>query len=200
MSIKKTLYFATGNKGKIESLKNYFKSLNYEINIQAIDLDLIEPQENSVKEVSITKAKQAFEKLKKPVIVNDGGVCIEALNGFPGVYTKYICHTIGAKGILKLLENEKNRNAYFQSTTSFVNEKGEIFNFENQISKKGVILHKEDNTPCPNAWSEIWKIYGIPDLNKGLVSLTNKELDNYFGHKDKESMRLFIEWYIEQNL
>jgi XTP/dITP diphosphohydrolase len=95
------MYFITSNQGKVKSLKKYFELFNHSIDIEQKIMDIPEIQADSVLEVSQAKAKLTFSKLKCPLIVEDGGFCIEALNNFPGVYTRYILDTIGAKGLLK---------------------------------------------------------------------------------------------------
>ena len=84
----KTIYFATGNPRKVLSLKKALSDLPIDI-IQYTG-ELLEPQKDNIKEVALSKARQAFSVLKDSVIVNDGGLVIPSLNGFPGPYTKYI--------------------------------------------------------------------------------------------------------------
>lgn len=78
------IYFITSNKGKLEALQKQFTSKDLKIKIEGANLNIIEPQASNAKEVSKIKAKEAFSILKKPLIVEDGGFEIEALNGFPG--------------------------------------------------------------------------------------------------------------------
>ena len=53
------------------------------------------------------KAQDAFSKCKKPLIVEDDGIFIDSLGGFPGPYSSYVHKTIGNKGILNLLKYNK---------------------------------------------------------------------------------------------
>ena len=53
-----------------------------------------------------------------PFFVEDAGLFVEALNGFPGPYSSYVYKTIGCEGILKLLEGLDNRKAYFLSVVA----------------------------------------------------------------------------------
>jgi XTP/dITP diphosphohydrolase len=57
-------------------------------------------------------------------MVDDTAFSIEALNGFPGPYAAYVLSTIGNEGILKLLEGEANRNAYFETAIAIALETG----------------------------------------------------------------------------
>jgi XTP/dITP diphosphohydrolase len=53
--------------------------------------------------------------IDSPYIIEDTGLFIECLDGFPGPYSSYVLGTIGLEGILKLLSNVENRKAYFKS-------------------------------------------------------------------------------------
>ncbi len=114
------LNFITTNRSKIRSLQGALDG--YDVEVKTRGLDLLEPQYDTVNEVSAFKARQAFERLREPVLVEDGGFVAEALNGFPGVYTKYALATIGAKGILNLLSGESNRRARFISCASYIDD------------------------------------------------------------------------------
>ncbi len=139
------IYFITSNKGKISSLENVLATNGLsDVKVISQKLDLVEPQASSVKEVSKSKALQAYSILKKPLLVEDGGFYIETLNNFPGAYVRYILDTIGVEGILKLMEGQTNRKARFYSCTTYVNERGELFQFDNDFDEKkfGTITEK----------------------------------------------------------
>ena len=91
--------FITGNEHKVKEAENIFK--DYDITLEHIDLGYTEPQ-GTLEEVALSGAKYASRKLDKAVIVEDAGLFIKALNGFPGTYSHYVQDTIGNEGILKL--------------------------------------------------------------------------------------------------
>ena len=124
--------FITSNKGKITSLENTLKLHNIEALVVSQNLDIMEPQFDSVQEVSKFKALKAFDIVKEPVLVEDGGFSVKALNGFPGVYTKYVLKTLGADGILKLMHGIQDRTAKFISVATFINSDGIVFQFERE--------------------------------------------------------------------
>ena len=107
----KKIVYVTGNWSKIMSAKNILEPLGIEVD--NIKMETTEIQADTVEEVAIHSAKEASDKLKCAVLKNDTGLFIEALNGFPGPYTHYVDERLGEDGILKLLENEENRNACF---------------------------------------------------------------------------------------
>ena len=63
-------------------------------------------------------------KLKTPLIVDDTGFSIDALNGFPGPYAAYVLNTIGNTGILKLMEGVTDRRARFTTAIAYADEQG----------------------------------------------------------------------------
>lgn len=190
------IYFVTSNSGKVSTLQKGFEIFGRsDIEIIQKNLDIIEPQLDSFAEVSKYKAKQAFDILQSPLVVEDGGLSIEALNGFPGVYSKYVIDAIGVEGILKLLAGEKNRVATFTSFTTFVDENGSIYQFErDRIEYKITEDAKSINSPF--AWSELWKIIYVEPFGKTLCELTEQELENFYQNSYKgDSLQKFIHWF-----
>jgi non-canonical purine NTP pyrophosphatase (RdgB/HAM1 family) len=76
--------FVTSNPNKWQEAQ---RILGYAI--ERVELDLPEVQAETVAEVALAKAKAAYAALKRPVIVEDAGVELLALGGFPGPYIKY---------------------------------------------------------------------------------------------------------------
>lgn len=194
------IYFITSNAGKAKTLQSFFESRGRsDIEIVPTNLDLIEPQADTVAEVSLFKARQAFEQLKEPVLVEDGGFAIDALKGFPGVYTKYSNKTLGAKGIIKLMQGESNRNAKFISTATYIDVNG----IEQQFHRKGGEVSIADSvspTDSPLAWSALWKIVWIERFGKVMADMTEQEVNEYYsGGKSEGSLNIFAEWFMENN-
>jgi XTP/dITP diphosphohydrolase len=84
----KKITYVTGNWAKLASAKQALEPLGYEVD--NIKMDTIEIQANDVEEVAKYSAKWASDKLKCDVLKNDTGLFVEALNGFPGVYTHFM--------------------------------------------------------------------------------------------------------------
>ena len=82
-------------------------------------IDTIEIQADDVEDVAKYSAKWASNELKCDVLKNDTGLFVEALNGFPGVYTHYVDDTLGEDGLLKLLDGVSNRRAYFKEVLAY---------------------------------------------------------------------------------
>jgi len=168
----KSLLFATTNKGKVTSLQHRLSPLGIEV--QQIALDLIEPQADSCQEISLIKAKQAFEQVKRPVLVDDSAFHIPALNGFPGPYVKYILKTLGARGILKVADSVTNRHAYFESSLTLMFDENTFKSFTD-TSEAGRLSEEFVHAHNPEAWSELWNIVRPYGSSKVYAQLTNHE-------------------------
>ena len=81
------LYFVSSNSHKYKEAKNILDSFG--INLGFFKLTLEEIQSNSLKEIAEKKAQDAFSKCKKPIIIEDDGLFIDSLCGFPGPYSSY---------------------------------------------------------------------------------------------------------------
>ncbi|MBQ0051460.1 MAG: RdgB/HAM1 family non-canonical purine NTP pyrophosphatase [Treponema sp.] len=81
------LYLASGNKHKQKEMQEILPE--YEIRIPADDGIEFDPAETGTTfyENSLIKAKALWEIVKKPVIADDSGICVDALGGEPGIYT-----------------------------------------------------------------------------------------------------------------
>lgn len=187
--------FITSNKGKVKSLEQSLKLNNINVSVNAKNLNIIEPQFDTVQEVSKFKALKAFEILKEPVLVEDGGFAVFELKGFPGVYTKYVIKTLGADGILKLMHGVENRAAKFVSVATFVNETGEVFQFEREGGEFEISKEKVD-IQSPFAWSELWKIIYLKEYGKNLCELSEQEVSEYYSRAGTNgSLQKFVKWY-----
>jgi len=83
-----------------------------------------EIQDDKLENIARTSALEAFEESGLPLIVEDAGLFIRALNGFPGPYSSYAYKTIGNKGILKLMEGIQDRSAQFHSAVAYCSPDG----------------------------------------------------------------------------
>lgn len=100
------MIFATGNHQK---LKEFEAILGIKLNHS--DLDLDEIQSVDVEEVAIHKAKQVYELLKEPVIVEDTGLYFEELNGLPGALIKFFVKKLTLEQICSLVKENRKAKA-----------------------------------------------------------------------------------------
>ncbi|WP_457619849.1 XTP/dITP diphosphatase [Methanopyrus sp.] len=123
--------FATGNIGKYREAKRILA--RYGIEVERVDIDYPELQSDSLEEIAAYGARHCAESLGRSVIVEDSGLFVEALNGFPGPYSAYVFDTIGNEGILKLLEGEENREAKFISVVGYCEPGGRPVTFTGEV-------------------------------------------------------------------
>lgn len=110
----------TSNLGKYETARRELESLGIKL-ILVDDMDVPEIQSIHLNMIAEDKAIEAYKKLGKPLMVNDSGFYLDAWENFPGTMTKHSVKTIGNKGILKLLKNEK-RGASFRNTVAYIDQ------------------------------------------------------------------------------
>lgn len=115
----KSLLFITNNKNKFIEVHNILKS--YEITVEWMKFNKLEIQSSCLSDIALYAARHAFNNIKRPLIVEDDGLFINSLNGFPGPFSSYIYNTIGINGILKLMEGVENRDCLFESAVAFTN-------------------------------------------------------------------------------
>jgi XTP/dITP diphosphohydrolase len=142
----KEILFITGNQSKLEEAANIAKK--YAVKIVGKELDLPELMTTEAEKILINKAKYAFDKVKKPLIVDDAGIYFEAYPNFPGVFTKFIIKLLGFEGVFKLLEGE-SRKAYFKSIIGLIDgnlDKPRLF----EGTCKGKIAEKVSENFDPN--------------------------------------------------
>jgi len=109
--------FVTGNKGKLHEAQVALAPLGHEV--VAADLHPVEIQAETLEEVSRAKCEVLVAKLPPPFFVDDGGLFVDALKGFPGVFSAHALKRIGSAGILKLMEGVEERGAHFACVVTY---------------------------------------------------------------------------------
>ncbi|MFA6859980.1 MAG: RdgB/HAM1 family non-canonical purine NTP pyrophosphatase [Clostridia bacterium] len=78
---------ATNNAGKVNELKQIFCDYNL-VSLKDLNVDIdVEENQNSFFGNAFKKAKEISLKLNQPTLADDSGICIDAFDGWPGVYT-----------------------------------------------------------------------------------------------------------------
>jgi len=116
------IYFITSNRHKYEEIK---KIVGYEIEMKNIPYPEI--QASILEEVAKYGIEYLKDKIHDYFFIEDSGLFIKALKGFPGVFSSYVFKTIGNKGIIKLMENVQDRQAEFVSVIAFYDGELHIF-------------------------------------------------------------------------
>lgn len=114
-----TIYFATSNQHKFQEAKSIFVDLVPSLKIEHFYFKHNEIRSDNIEEIATESLSVAFAQLKKQVFVEDTGLFINALNGFPGTFSAWVLGKIGNIGILNLIKNEKDRTATFRTCIAF---------------------------------------------------------------------------------
>jgi len=113
----KQIAFITSNKGKVAEACVKFEPLGYSV-VQK-DLGYPEIQADSLQEVALYGVDLLHKRVRSAFFLEDSGVFITALSGFPGVYSKYVYLTVGLGGVLHLMQGKQDRSAVFRSVIAY---------------------------------------------------------------------------------
>jgi len=179
-----TLTVVTSNEHKAREVAAFFGNT---VKIGHVTLEIPEIRSSDVSEIACEKARYAYAKLGRPLVVDDTEFSIDALKGFPGTYAAYVLSTLGYSGILRLMDQEPERNAHFTTAIAYADKTG-VYPFTGTID--GTI------TDAPRGmegfgYDPIFEVGGktlaeIPLEEKSAVS-----------HRAR-ALRKFHDWYIER--
>jgi len=183
----KVVFFATGNFHKFDEARRVLAE--FKIATAMLRVKTIEIQDDSIENIAKTSAIDALRKTGLPLIVEDAGLFIEALNGFPGPYSSYVYRTLGTRGILKLMDKESQREAYFLSVVAFSSPKRlRPICFQGKV--EGTITHKERGKKG-FGFDPIFEPLGA---NEKTFAEMEAEQKNEYSHR-AQALRKFASWY-----
>lgn len=185
--IERKLVFATSNEHKLEEAGQFFEQ--YGIDITQYTPQEPEIQSDNLEDIALHSAEIISKQLKVSVFVEDAGLFIEELNGFPGPYSSFVQRTIGNQGIINLMADFKNRKSFFKSVIVYCDTKtSECFTgiTEGKIAEeeRGTRLFGYDPIFVP-----------LGGAGKTFAQMNVKEKNN-FSHRGK-ALRSFGKWLIE---
>lgn len=121
--------FVTSNRHKFDEVDHLFKSsgIRLEWNNQKYE----EIQADTTEEVSVDSCWKLQKVVEGDFFIEDTGLYIEDLNGFPGVYSSYVQKTIGNAGIIRLLSGRPSK-AHFRTVITLC-EQGRLMQFSGEL-------------------------------------------------------------------
>lgn len=187
------IVFATGNAHKVHEVNEIAKGSGIEFILPDEGFDPIEDGETFIQN-SYIKAKDAAILSNNLSLADDSGLCVEALDGAPGIYSARYDST-PQKRIDKLLTNLApfgNRKAKFVCAMTLVDNKGEIIH---QVvgECKGAIAEKQSGT---NGFG--YDPVFIPEGYDITIAQMPENLKNVISHRGK-ALRMMIE-FIKNNI
>ncbi|MCS4542164.1 MAG: XTP/dITP diphosphatase [Euryarchaeota archaeon] len=178
------ILFATSNLHKFKEAKEIFK--RYDLKIKQVGIKYPELQSDKLEDVAKYGVEYSVQLTSAPTIVEDSGLFIEALRGFPGPYSAFVYRTTGKEGVLRLMENLKNRKAEFQSVIGYCEPNKKPIIFKGKVKGKisyeirGKFGFAFDSIFIPNGMTKTF----------GEISLGEK---NKFSHRGK-AFRKLCQW------
>jgi XTP/dITP diphosphohydrolase len=184
----RVVFFATNNFNKFNEARRVLGE--YGIAVGMLRVKTAEIQSDKLDEIAQASVIEAFRNCTLPVIVEDAGLFIEALRGFPGPYSAYVYKTIGNTGLVKLMENVENRNAKFQSAIAYCDGHSAPVCFEGEAAGKITREENKEKGKSGFGFDPIFQPFGSA---KTFAEMTIEE-KNDFSHRAK-AFRKFAEWY-----
>lgn len=169
------VYFVTTNINKFREAE---KILGLEIKQYRIDIPEI--QSLNVKKVIEDKANKAYDKLQKPVIVDDTALYIKSWNNFPGPLIAWVIKTMGIEGICKFVG--KNRSAKAEACIGY---------YDGKVLKifSGTIKGKISKNPRGKKRFD-WDRIFIPEGSARTFAQMSLEEKNKISHRMKAFKKL----------
>ncbi len=182
------LLYITGNQHKIETANDHLKPFGVLVEGMKIE-GIIEPQENDIVEVSISKAKQAFQQVRKPLIVSDASWMFSALKGFPGPYMHDVNNWFEPSDFLNLMKWKENREVILRECVTYIDEN----QFKTFVcDSKGVVLEEAqgEGTSLDQIVSFKEDMKSMAQCeNEGILRIPQNELWDEVGEWLKENNR-----------
>ena len=185
------IIIATQNPHKVEEIRDIAKLYNIQgIEFCPIDKSLnFNPVEDgkTFEENSIIKAKEANRLTKEYTLADDSGLCVEALNGAPGIHSARYADTAQKRidKLLNAIKNETSRKAKFVCAMTLVNPKGEIV-FKTTGECKGKISLSQSGTHG-FGYDPVFLVEGT---DKTMADMTEEE-KNKISHRSQALQQVF---------
>src|SRR5437870_5207352 len=97
---EKEIFFATSNEHKVAEVQHVLSE--FRLRARPLDLKGTEIQADDILAIAAYASRGASESARGPVFVEDAGLFIESLGGFPGPYSSYVFRKLGSEGVLHL--------------------------------------------------------------------------------------------------
>lgn len=193
--MKKTIIFATSNPDKVKEVREMVAPLDYEVlSLKDVGLEVTHPEDGDTFEANAAiKARDIAEKTTLPVLSDDSGLVIDALDGFPGVHSARFMegHPYSEKNatILQMMKGKEDRRARFYSAMVYLDKSRGIEKCFLGVNE-GEITKTLDSNPISGfGYDPIFYSY---DLKKTFGQCTSEEKDSV-SHRGR-ALRMVLEF------
>ena len=176
--------YLTTNNLKFEIAKRFFNAIR-EYELVQLTHHIPEIQDTSCEEIARQSAIHAAQQIGEPCIVMDAGFFIPALNGFPGPFVKYVNEWISEERLLRMLDTNDNRAAYFTDALAvgFPDGTAEVFSHRTM----GRLANKSEYRPSKWPANSLF----IPDGHTiPLGSLSNEAQTDFWASQNENWPKL----------
>ncbi len=177
----------TQNQHKLTELKPLFE--RFGVSFETTSVEKFEIRADDVEAVAHEAAITAYDALKRPVVLDDTGLFVDTLNGFPGTYSGYVLKAIGNAGILRLMNNIDERTAKFVTAVGYAD--GDTI-----LTFVGVMPGNIARTPAGETGFGYDPIFVPQGETRTYAQLSLSEKVN-ISHRTK-AFRKFLNWYTKR--
>ncbi len=117
----KKVFFITSNPHKFSEVNEM--CAGYGIELVHLQREYPEVRADTCEQVASASLFNISKTVKMPFIIEDSGLFIDSLNGFPGVYSAWVLRKVGLDGILRLMRGRRDRRAHFVSAIGYFDGK-----------------------------------------------------------------------------
>ena len=202
------LIFGTTNKRKVEDLQNIINEMNLDIEVISMedtgwDRGEIDENGSTIEENSLIKAKAILSfchdhNIDYPIMTDDAGLFVDALNGEPGIYTARYAddelaldpslpkHQCVVK-LLRKLNGEENRNAEYRCCVTNMMPNGD---YHQEIGVSKGVISKEIIGELKKPY--FYSVFILEGETVAFSRLKGKELDNTYRYNAiRKSLKRF---------
>ncbi len=155
--------FVTSNDNKLSDAQQALG-----LKLSRVSLDLDELQDMNLANIVEHKTRQAYAQLQSPVMTEDVGLYLDAWNGFPGPFVKWVRETMGFEGMARMIPDSNRKATWKVSYGYYDGDKLALF----EGSVDGRIEEKARGT---GSWG--FGVYFVPNgEKKTLAELGSEEL------------------------
>ena len=174
------IVFATGNTHKLKEIQEIAEGSGIEFILPAEGFNPVE-NGKTFEENSLIKAKEAARVSKLPALADDSGLCVEALNGAPGIHSARYAETAQARidKLLKAIAPYTNRKAEFVCSMTLVDENGSLLH-----STLGICKGEIATTQAGQGGFGYDPIFIVEGTNKTMAELSDSR-KNEISHRGR---------------
>lgn len=182
---------ATTNKGKIREFQEILGKLGYEVvsmHDEGIDVE-VEETGTTFAENALIKARAVALLCDSPVIADDSGLCVDALDGAPGIYSARFAGEEATdkdrnKKLLELMADKENRKAHYVASIAFIFPEGREIVTEGIV--EGEIMYCEEG----NGGFGYDPLFMCTEIGK-CFGIATPEEKNAVSHRGRALAKLF---------